>query len=104
MPGAFNVVPGKVNTTLGLRDLDAAKVQMILDRIQTEVRQIEGATGTKFSFKQVNSSEPAPTDLRIREVIDKSAKELGLAAPTAPLGPSTGSWISIYAAGGSPRR
>lgn len=45
-PGAFNVVPGKVNTSLGLRDLDAAKVQMMFERIQIEVREIENKTGT----------------------------------------------------------
>ena len=52
-PGAFNVVSGKVNTSLGLRDLDAAKVQMMFERIRSEVREIETMTGTKFTFKQV---------------------------------------------------
>src|SRR5262245_45856163 len=40
-PGAFNVIPGKVITSLGLRDLDAGKVQVMFDKIQDEVRQIE---------------------------------------------------------------
>jgi beta-ureidopropionase / N-carbamoyl-L-amino-acid hydrolase len=85
-PGAFNVVPGKVSTSLGLRDLDPAKVQMIFDKIQTEVRQIETATGTKFTFKQVNVSQPALTDARIRRVIDESAKQLGLTTKLMPSG------------------
>src|SRR5204863_9427573 len=33
-PGAFNVVPGRVLTSLGLRDLDAGKVQMLFEKIQ----------------------------------------------------------------------
>jgi beta-ureidopropionase / N-carbamoyl-L-amino-acid hydrolase len=78
LPGAFNVIPGKVNTSLGLRDLDEAKVQMLFERIQAEVRQIETATGTKFSFKQVTSSEPALTEPRIQRTIEESARELGL--------------------------
>jgi N-carbamoyl-L-amino-acid hydrolase len=85
-PGAFNVVPGKVVTTLGLRDLDATKVQMLFERIQDEVRKIEAATGTKFDFKQVNKSQPAPTDLRIRRLIDESARQLGLTTRTLPSG------------------
>jgi N-carbamoyl-L-amino-acid hydrolase len=85
-PGAFNVVPGKVLTTLGLRDLDAAKVQMLFERIQAEVRQIESVTGTKFEFKQVNSSKPAPTDTRVRKTIDEAAKQLGLTTKTLPSG------------------
>jgi N-carbamoyl-L-amino-acid hydrolase len=86
LPGAFNIVPGKVTTTLGLRDLDAAKVQMLFEKIQSEVRQIEGATGTKFDFKQVNASQPAPTDERFRGVIDDAARKLGLTTKLLPSG------------------
>jgi beta-ureidopropionase / N-carbamoyl-L-amino-acid hydrolase len=85
-PGAYNIVPGKVTTSLGLRDLDAAKVQMLFEKIQTEVRQIETATGTKFEFKQTNSSLPAPTDARIRRTIDESAKQLSLTTKLMPSG------------------
>ena len=85
-PGAFNVVPGKVLTSLGLRDLDAAKVQMMFERIQGEVLQIEKTTGTKFEFKQVTSSQPAPTDLRFRGMIDEAAKQLGLTTKLMPSG------------------
>jgi N-carbamoyl-L-amino-acid hydrolase len=77
-PGAFNVIPGKVTTSLELRDLDSTKVDMLFEKIQVEVRQIEAATGTKFDFKQVTKSQPALTDTRIRKVIDESAKLLGL--------------------------
>lgn len=85
-PGAYNVVPGKVTTSLGLRDLDAAKVQMVFEKIQTEVSQIERATGTKFQFKQVNASQPAPTDPRIRNTIAEAAKQLGLSTKLLPSG------------------
>ena len=85
-PGAYNIVPGKVTTSLGLRDLDAAKVQIIFERIQAEVRQIETATGTKFEFKQVTSSQPAPTDARFRQVIDEAAKQLGFTTKLLPSG------------------
>ncbi|MFZ0064052.1 MAG: Zn-dependent hydrolase [Pyrinomonadaceae bacterium] len=85
-PGAYNVVPGKVITSLGLRDLDADKVQMVFERIQAEVSQIERATGTKFEFKQVNASQPAPTDPRIRNSIAEAAKQLGLSTKLLPSG------------------
>jgi N-carbamoyl-L-amino-acid hydrolase len=85
-PGAFNIVPGKVATSLGLRDLDAAKVQMLYEKIQAEVRQIEAATGTKFEFKQVTSSQPAPTDARFRRAIDEAAKQLGFTTKLLPSG------------------
>ncbi len=86
LPGAVNVVPGKVTTSLDLRDLEAAKMRMLFERIQAEVRQIENATGTKFEFKQTNSTPPAPTDARIRRLIDESAGQLGLTTRLMPSG------------------
>jgi N-carbamoyl-L-amino-acid hydrolase len=86
LPGAYNVVPGKVATSLGLRDLDAAKVQMVFEKIQAEVREIEKATGTKFEFKQTNATPPAPTDARIRRLIDDAAKQLGFTTKLMPSG------------------
>jgi len=77
-PGAYNVIPDKVSTSLELRDLDAGKVDMLFEKIQVEVREIEKATGTKFEFKQTNKSKPALTDTRFRKTIDDSAKQLGL--------------------------
>jgi len=85
-PGAFNIIPGKVVTSLGLRDLDANKVRMLFEKIQMEVRQIEAATGTRFEFNQVNASQPAPTDVRFRNVIDETAKQLGLSTRLMPSG------------------
>jgi N-carbamoyl-L-amino-acid hydrolase len=85
-PGAFNVVPGRVVTSLGLRDLDAAKVQTLFERIQAEVRQIEKATGTSFEFKVANATPPAPTGARIRRLIDEAARQLGYSTKPLPSG------------------
>lgn len=85
-PGAYNIVPGRVKTSLGLRDLDAAKVQTIFEKIQAEVRLIETATGTKFEFTQINASKPAPTDPRFRKVIDDAARQLNLTTKLMPSG------------------
>jgi beta-ureidopropionase / N-carbamoyl-L-amino-acid hydrolase len=86
LPGAYNIVPGKVITSLGLRDLDAAKVKMLFEKIQAEVRQIQAATGTKFEFRQITSSQPAPTDARFRRAIDEAAKQLGFTTKLLPSG------------------
>ncbi|MBI4468594.1 MAG: Zn-dependent hydrolase [Acidobacteria bacterium] len=85
-PGAPNVVPGSVTTSLDLRDLDAARVHRMFEEIKTGVRGIEAATGTKFEFKQINASSPAPTDTRIRRMIDDSARALGLTTKVMPSG------------------
>ena len=85
-PGAFNVIPGKVATSLELRDLDSAKVETLFQKIMVEVRRIETETGTKFDFKQVNGSKPALTDTHFRQIIDESAKQLGLTTKALPSG------------------
>ncbi|MEP7343125.1 MAG: hydantoinase/carbamoylase family amidase, partial [Acidobacteriota bacterium] len=85
-PGAYNVIPGKVTTTLELRDLDAAKIQTLYQKIQAEVAEIEKATGTKFSFKETNTIVPAPTDPAVRGLIDQTAKQLGFSTKTMPSG------------------
>lgn len=85
-PGANNIVPGRVVTSLDMRDLDPTKVPMLFERIQAEVRSIETATGTRFAFKQTSSSKPAIADARFRQVIADSAKELGLTNRQLPSG------------------
>jgi beta-ureidopropionase / N-carbamoyl-L-amino-acid hydrolase len=78
LPGAPNVIPGKVVLSLELRDLDAAKIAMLYDRLRSEARQIADASGTTFDFKEINVNVPAPTDPRVRAVIAAAARELGL--------------------------
>ena len=86
LPGAPNVIPGKVVLSLELRDLDAAKIQMLFQKIRTEADQIAKASKTTFDFKEINVNIPAPTDARIRSLIDQSAKELGLSTKQMPSG------------------
>jgi len=86
LPGAYNVIPGKVVLGLELRDLDAAKVQMLYQRIREETARIAQSTGTTFDFTETNSIVPAPTDERIRKLIDQTAKTLGFTTKWMPSG------------------
>ena len=86
LPGAPNVIPGKVVLSLELRDLDAAKIKMLYDKIHAEAQQIATSSRTKFDFKEINVNIPAPTDPRIRSVISEAAKELGLSTKLLPSG------------------
>lgn len=77
-PGAYNVIPGRVVLGLELRDLDSSKVESMFGKIRAESASIAGSTGTRFEFKQTSVSYPALTDERIRQLIDETAKGLGL--------------------------
>jgi beta-ureidopropionase / N-carbamoyl-L-amino-acid hydrolase len=86
LPGAPNVVPGKVVLSLELRDLDSAKIQTLFRRIVDESKKIGAENGTTFSFTETNVNIPAPTDPRVRAVIARSARELGLSTRVMPSG------------------
>src|SRR5947207_3384321 len=86
LPGAPNVIPGKVILSLELRDLDAAKIQMLYQKIRAEADQIARSSRVTFDFKELNTNIPAPTDPRIRTLIDQSARELGLTTKQMPSG------------------
>jgi beta-ureidopropionase / N-carbamoyl-L-amino-acid hydrolase len=85
-PGAYNVIPGKVVLGLELRDLDGAKVGTIYQKIREEASVIAKSTGTNFDFTETNSIVAAPTDQRIRKLIDETAKSLGLSTKWLPSG------------------
>src|SRR5262245_50888844 len=46
LPGAPNVIPGKVVLSLELRDLDAAKINMLFEKIQAEAQKIGSESKT----------------------------------------------------------
>ncbi|MEK6333306.1 MAG: M20 family metallo-hydrolase [Acidobacteriota bacterium] len=86
LPGAPNVIPGKVVLSLELRDLDAAKIEMLYQKVRAEADQIARTSRVTFDFKEINVNIPAPTDARIRALIDQSAKELSLTTKQMPSG------------------
>ncbi|MGH9955826.1 MAG: M20 family metallo-hydrolase, partial [Pyrinomonadaceae bacterium] len=86
LPGAPNVIPGKVILSLELRDLDAAKIKTLYERIFARAQEIAQSSQTKFDFREINVNVPAPTDPRIRRLIDESAKQLGLTTRLMPSG------------------
>lgn len=86
-PGAPNVIPGKVVTSLEIRDLSAEKIHSLYNKIREETQEIAKKTNTKISFQSVDvTAIPAPTDLRMRKIIAESAKDLGLSFQLMPSG------------------
>ena len=86
LPGTVNVIPGKVECTLELRDLDAKKIDSLFVKIEAESKKIGAMNGTTFSFAQFTNNIPAPTAPAIRAMVAASATELGLTHKTMPSG------------------
>lgn len=85
-PGAPNVIPGRVECTLELRDLDATKIDALFVKVEGEAKRIGAMNGTTFSFAQFTNNIPAPTDPRIQAMVAASATELGLTHKKMPSG------------------
>jgi N-carbamoyl-L-amino-acid hydrolase len=85
-PGAPNVIPGRVTMTLEIRDLSMEGIEKVYDEIGQSVGRIEGQTETQFSFERFYTSRAAPTEPRIREIIENSAQSLGLSSRRMPSG------------------
>ncbi len=86
LPGAPNVIPGRVECTLELRDLDAKKIDALFAKVEAEASKIGAMNGTTFSFVQFTNNIPAPTDTRIQAMVAASAGELGLTHKAMPSG------------------
>lgn len=86
LPGAANVVPGRVNLSLEIRDLEMAKIDRLFEAIAAEGVALGNQNGTSVTLDQYYESKGAPTDERIRRFIAESAAELGLTSMRMPSG------------------
>ena len=78
LPGAYNVIPGKVTLGLEIRDLSSAKIEELFRAIEKRAAIIASTSGTKITFqRQANESKPALTEKILQEKIAASAKSMG---------------------------
>lgn len=85
-PNTINVIAGEVKLTVDLRDLDPATLDRFQGRFERLGREIGAGTGTTFAFRSSFSSEPALADPRMMDVVESSARALGLASQRMPSG------------------
>ena len=86
-PGAPNVIPGRVVLSIEVRDLDAARIDAVFERIRTRAAAIAQARGTSIDFRDLEATAvPALTDARIQRIIKGAAQELVLTTMAMPSG------------------
>src|SRR5215468_9416805 len=86
-PGAPNVIPGKVVMTLEIRDLEKSKIGLVFEKVKESAKKIAADTGTTISFAALDvAAVPAPTDPRLRRMIEEAATGLGLTTKLMPSG------------------
>ena len=85
-PGAPNVIPGHVTFSLEIRDLEMVKIDLIFKQIQAEAERIATDLDTEVTLEQFYESRAAPTDQRLRNVIEAECGLLGLSSIRMPSG------------------
>jgi|TARA_B100000929_G_scaffold144168_1_gene114085 N-carbamoyl-L-amino-acid hydrolase len=85
-PGAPNVIPGKVNASLEIRDLDEKKIDSIYKKIKRSTKKIAKKTGTTFQFQQTINIIPEPTNDLISKAIFEASNDLKLKSKFMPSG------------------
>ena len=78
-PGAINVIPGRVEFPIELRDLDAEKVERMWTRIAEKIKQIDADENVQTVCEATATVKSARTDAAMQSAIRDAAKQLGLA-------------------------
>ena len=70
-----------------VRDLDAARIEAVFERIRTRAAEIARIRSVSIEFRDLEATAvPALTDPRIQRIIGGAAHELGLTSMAMPSG------------------
>ena len=83
-PGAVNVVPGRAEFPVQLRDLDGAKVDRMWEHIQQRFAEADKEENVETRCSLLDHSEPARADPSLQAALREVAKSLGLATADLP--------------------
>ncbi|MFS4493038.1 Zn-dependent hydrolase [Maribacter sp. 2308TA10-17] len=86
-PGAPNVIPGKVITSLEVRDLSSEVIEKVYHAIESKGKEIAKASDVQIEFRPLDTTaDPAIMTSNIQDAIGKSAEKLGLSTKRMPSG------------------
>ena len=85
-PGAPNVIPGRVEFPVELRDLDAATIERMWEHIQQRFAQTDKEEGVETRCTVINDIAPALSDPAVQSVIRAAAQSAGLTTADIPSG------------------
>lgn len=87
LPGAYNVIPGKVTMGLEIRDLSYEKIWKLFHDIEKRASVIAASSGTTIAFQhQANESKPALTEKKLQKKIAGLATAFGFTYKVMPSG------------------
>jgi N-carbamoyl-L-amino-acid hydrolase len=85
-PGAANVIPGRAQFPVELRDLDTAVIDRMWHRVQERFKTIDKEENVETTCTPLDEAEPASADPAVKSAIYAAAKSLGFATLELPSG------------------
>ena len=85
-PGAQNVIPGRVEFSVDMRDLDSAKIDSVWSRAQERFAEIAREENVTTQCTLMDSIEPAKTNPAFMDTIRAAAHSAGLGTLDLPSG------------------
>lgn len=83
-PGAINVIPGRAEFPVELRDLDDAKIDRMWAKVQDAFRATDQAEGTETTCTPLDDVRAARADANLQAAIRDAARSAGLATVDLP--------------------
>lgn len=86
-PGAPNVIPGKVTTSLEIRDLSSEVIEKVFNAIQKRAADLSAESGVEISIAPLDTTaKPAIMNTSTQNEIEQSINSLGLSFKYMPSG------------------
>jgi N-carbamoyl-L-amino-acid hydrolase len=79
-PGATNVVPGSVELSVDIRDVDASIIGRVVDIVEETCETLQRERGVDVSLEVPYSVEPRPMSPRLRQLLAEAVEEIGFDA------------------------
>jgi len=83
-PGAPNVIPGRTEFPVELRDLDSAKIERMWGHIEERFKQTDKEENVQTSCTVLDDVAPAQADTAMQNAIREAARAMGLATTDLP--------------------
>lgn len=78
IPGAANVIPGRVEFTIDIRDCDFESKNKLMHKLMARIHEIEQRRGVEVSLKKYNEDIPIKCDENITKIIEKQCQRRGI--------------------------
>ena len=85
-PGGINIIPGRVDLSLDLRDIDEAVRDRVEGRIRARAEEACGRRGIGLEFEELQRLPPAPCSEEIRATIAAACEREGIRPFSLPSG------------------